>query len=128
HNFRLLDAQSALYLWAAQENGLEVQGFIWNYIRWKAPAVPEIVAKNSRITDRANIDTDYPTLYRTLKKYKEEFPDTFSIRSQDVARLRHLETQRYEFGKPQTSEFFRRNVLEKSPEIIERVLQGNYTT
>lgn len=128
HSFRLLDSQSALYLWAAWENGLDVQGFIWNYIRWKAPAVPELVDRNRRITDRASIDTDYPTMYRTLKRYKEEHPDTFVIRDKDRDRLRMLQAQRYEFGKPQTSEFFRRDVLEKDVDFVERVVQGNYTT
>lgn len=125
-NFRLLDAQSALYLWAAQENGLDVRGFIWNYIRWKAPSTPELLKDRTRISDRVS-DTDYPTMYRALKKYKEE-NEQFQIRDKDKDRLRYLRDQRYEFGKPQTSSFFRRDVLEKSPDMIERVLQGNYTT
>jgi len=126
HTFRLLDAQSALYLWAAQENGLEVQGFIWNYIRWKAPSTPKLLLKGDRISDAA-CDTDYPTFVRALKKYKEE-SENFVIRDKDREKAKVLQKQRYEFGKPQTSEFFRRDVLEKSPEMIERVLQGNYTT
>lgn len=128
HTFRLLDAQSALYLWAARENGLPVLGFIWNYIRWKAPTVPELVDRNRRITDRASIDTDYPTFVRALKTYKEQYPDTFVIRDRDRQRAQYLKSQRYEFGKPQSSEFFRRDVLEKDDDFIERVLQGNYTT
>src|SRR5690606_11756426 len=42
-NFRLKDAQSALYLWAAQQNGLNIQGFIWNYVKWKAPSKPTLL-------------------------------------------------------------------------------------
>jgi len=126
HNFRLLDAQSALYLWAARENGLEVQGFIWNYIRWKAPSTPKLLVKGDRISDSA-CDTDYPTFVASLKKYKEE-NDNFEIRDKDREKAKYLRTQQYEFGKPQTSEFFRRDVLEKSEDMIERVVQGNYTT
>lgn len=129
HNFRLLDAQSALYLWAAQENGLEVNGFIWNYIRWKAPSTPKIVDLNksvARLSDAA-CDTDYPTFVRALKKYKEEYPH-FRIRPKDRERAAYLKSLQYDFGKPQTSEFFRRDVLEKSPDLIERVVQGAYTT
>jgi len=125
-NFRLLDAQSALYLWAAKENGLDVQGFIWNYIRWKAPSTPALLKSGERIS-KSPCDTDYPTFVRALKKYKDENPQ-FVISDEDRAKAKMLKAQRYEFGKPQTSTFFRRDVLEKSDEMIERVLQGNYTT
>lgn len=125
-SFRLLDAQSALYLWAAQENGLIVQGFIWNYIKWKAPSVPSLLKDGSRIS-KVDSDTDYPTFYRALKKYKEENPN-FVITPENKAKLHRLKAARYEYGKPQTSDFFRRDILEKSPEMIERVVQGNYTT
>ncbi len=129
HNFRLLDAQSALYLWAAQENGLEVNGFIWNYLRWKAPSEPKIVDLNkavARLSD-APCDTDYPTFVRTIKRYKEEYPN-FRVRPQDRAKAKYLQSQQYKFGAPQTSTFFRRDVLEKGPELIERVVQEAYTT
>jgi hypothetical protein len=126
-NFRLLDAQSALYLWAARENGLEVQGFIWNYLKWKAPTIPAIVDRNRRLT-KSNTDTDYPTMYRAIKRYKEEFPDTFKVSQQDVDKLRYLQSQRYEFGKIQTSEFFQRHVLEKSDAMIDRVVKAGIHT
>jgi hypothetical protein len=125
-DFRLLDSQSALYLWAAQENGLKVNGFIWNYIRWKAPSTPKLLVKGDRISD-SPCDTDYPTFVRALKKYKNENPG-FVIRDKDRQKAAFLKSQQYEFGKLQTSDFFRRDVLEKSPDMIERVLQGNYTT
>lgn len=125
-NFRLLDAQSALYLWAAAENGLEVNGFIWNYARWKTPSVPVLLKDGSRLSKSAT-DTDYPTYVRALKKYKAENP-SFVITQEYRDRAAYLKGQQYEFGSPQTSNFFRRDVLEKSPEMLERVAQGNYTT
>lgn len=125
-NFRLLDAQSALYLWAAQENGLEVNGFIWNYIRWKAPTIPHLLKDGKRIS-KTRADTDYPTFVKTLKKYKAENPQ-FRISQEDRDYAEYLKNQRYEFGKAQTSNFFRRDTLEKSQDMLERVVQGNYTT
>lgn len=124
--FRLLDAQSALYLAAARSMGLNVQGFIWNYIRWKAPSVPEAVYNNTRLSKRA-LDTDYPTFYRTLKQYKEEFPN-FRISAEDKERLAYLKAQRFKWGEPQTSTFFRRDVLEKSDAMLDRVLAENAHT
>lgn len=127
--YRLLDAQSALYIWAARENGYEVEGFIWNYIRWKAPSTPKVVDLKkpvARLSDSA-CDTDFPTMYKAIKKYQKEIPN-FRLRPQDKATLKRLQAQRFELGKPQTSEFFRRDILEKSDDMIERVLQGNFTT
>lgn len=124
--YRLKDPQSVLYVWAALENGINVNGFIWNYLRWKAPSTPKLLAKGDRISDAA-CDTDYPTFVRALKKYKEESPN-FKIRPQDRAKAEVLRSQRYQFGTTQTSDFFRRDVLERSPDMIERVLQGTYTT
>jgi hypothetical protein len=124
--FRLLDAQSALYIWAAWENGIEVQGFIWNYIRWKEPSTPKLLKDGKRISDVV-ADTDYPTFVRALKKYKAENPQ-FVIRDKDREYAKYLRDQQFDFGKLQTSSFFRRDILEKSPDMIERVVQGNYTT
>lgn len=125
-SYRLLDSQSALYLWAAQYNGIDVKGFIWNYIRWKPPTVPKLLVKGDRISD-SQADTDYPTFVGALKKYKEESPN-FEIRDKDRAYAKYLKAQQYDFGKPQTSSFFRRDVLEKSPEMLERVVKNNLTT
>lgn len=125
-NFRLLDAQSALYLWAAEENGLKVNGFIWNYARWKVPATPQLLKDGSRIS-KSVTDTDYPTYVRALKKYKAENPN-FKITQEYKDRANYLKSQQYVPGKPQTSDFFRRDILEKSPDMLERVVQGNYTT
>lgn len=126
HNFRLLDSQSALYLWAAIESGIPVRGFIWNYIRWKAPSTPAILKDGSRLSKSA-CDTDYPTYVRALKKYKEEHPN-FKITQEYRDRANYLRNLRYEFGRPQTSTFFRRDVLEKSPEMLQRVMRENYHT
>lgn len=126
HNFRLRDTQSGVYLWILQENGIEVEGFIWNYLRWKAPSVPKLLQNGTRITDSA-VDTDYPTFVRALKKYKAENPQ-FVIRDKDRAFAEHLRSQRYEFGKMQTSSFFLRVPMEKSQDLLERTLQEWYRT
>ena len=126
-SFRLLDAQSALYLWAAQENGLEVKGFIWNYIRWKEPSTPQVLKDGTRFS-KSVTDYDYPTYIRAVKAAKEAHPDTFIITPEMRAEAKRLKGQQYEFGQPQHSNFFRRDVLEKSPAMIEAVVQGNYTT
>lgn len=124
--FRLLDAQSALYLWACRQSGIPVLGFIWNYIRWKAPSVPAIIKDGSRLS-KVTSDTDFPTYVRALQQYKEEYPN-FKILPEHRARAKALKDQRYEFGKPQTSPFFARHVLEKNDAMLERVVKENTRT
>lgn len=68
--WRLEDLQSTLYPWALREgHDLPVKGFIFNYIRRKAPTIPS-VNKDGSISKR-RIDTDYPTMARFLLEYYE---------------------------------------------------------
>lgn len=115
-SFRLLDYQSALYLWAAKKNKIPVMGFIWNYVKTKAPSVPALVdQKRTPRLSRAKCDTDYPTLYKTIKKHGLALSDHREW-------LQRLRADRWEPNAVQTSQFFRRDVLEKSDEMLERVL------
>lgn len=124
--FRLVDSQSGLYLWACHQNGIPVLGFIWNYVRWKAPSVPVLLKDGSRISKSA-CDTDYPTFVRAIRKYNDENPN-FKVTAEYKAMAKRLKDQRYKPGMPQTSSFFRRDVLEKSLEMIERVVAENFVT
>lgn len=126
HNFRLLDSQSALYLWAAQRNKIPVQGFIWNYLRWKAPSIPSLLKDGSRISKSA-CDTDYPTYVRAIRKYSEENPN-FKVTAEYKAHAEYLKSLRYDVNKPQQSTFFRRDILEKLPDMLDRVAMENFHT
>lgn len=128
HNFRLLDAQSALYLWACLRNRIPVEGFIWNYLRTKAPSKPKLAyaGKPNQRLSHAAIDTDYPTFTAEIKRLKAE--EGLMITSDIVAQAKALKAQRYVHGEPQTSPFFRRDILEKSPAMLRRVALENYHT
>jgi len=126
HSFRLLDAQSALYLWAAQQMGIPVLGFIWNYIRWKAPSIPVLLKDGSRLS-KSPCDTDFPTYVRAIKRYKANNPQ-FAVTAEYKARAEYLKSLMYKPGYPQQSTFFRRDILEKSPEMLDRVVKENFRT
>jgi hypothetical protein len=68
---RLADIQLVLYVWAWNRWNPDqpVDGIIWDYIRTKPPAIPELL-KNGELTKRANIDTDYATYLRAVKTNK----------------------------------------------------------
>lgn len=120
HTFRALDAASPLYIWAARESGYAVRGFQWNYIRVKAPTTPKLVyvgTARERVSEAA-IDTDYPTYYRGIV--------SLGLNPRDepyLTKLRSLRSQRWNpEGGPQTSTFFKRDILEKDDDMIARVV------
>lgn len=114
--FRLMDAQSALYIWAARKNKIPVKGFIWNYIKAK-PQSRWRFKKDGGLY--ANIgDTDYPTAYQSLKDAGHD-PRDMKWRDQ----LNRLKAVRYQPDSMQLSPFFRRDTLEKDPDVIRRVVK-----
>jgi len=118
--FRLLDAQSALYMWAALERGLEVQGFMWNYLRTTGPSKPRVVKAGNRLYKNLS-DTDYHTFGMEIKRLLK----TGELRAMtpDIkAHLLRLKAERYSPGEPQTSPFFRRDPLEKDDDMLDRVI------
>lgn len=118
--YRILDAQSADYLWCALRNKIPVLGHIWNYIRWKPPTVPQVLKAGDKLS-RRHIETDYPTMLRTLKR--AELP-----LGPYMPQLRHLASLQYRPGQPQLSPFFRRDILEKSHAMLKRVATEAYHT
>lgn len=122
HTFRVLDAASPLYIWAARESGYEVRGFLWNYLRTKAPTIPELVyvgKPNERLSTKA-VDTDWPTYARAIKTHGLDHTAE-PYRS----RLRTLKSQRWNPlapYAPSTSPFFDRKILEKDDDMIARVV------
>lgn len=119
HTFRTLDAASPLYIWAARESGYDVRGFQWNYIRTKVPTTPKLVyvgTPRERLSEAA-IDTDYPTYARALVNLGLDWRQE-PYRS----KLKSLKAQRWKEDAPQTSQFFRRDILEKDDAMVARVI------
>lgn len=115
---RTLDAQSILYLWAARENGIPVKGFIWNYLRTKAPSIPKLT-RTGALYKRIGA-TDYPTAYLAFKQLSQG-SDRDYVQEHKLW-LRGLAAQRYKSGEVQLSEFFQRSIYVKNDEMIERAL------
>lgn len=125
HAFRLLDAQSALYLWAARKMGIPVEGFQWNYLRTKAPAKPVLLKDGSRLSKKMG-ETDYLTYTREIRRLKNEYG--YRVNRENVEMQRRLKAQRYVPGEPQLSPFFRRDILEKDDAMLKRVASEAYLT
>ena len=120
-DFRILDAQSALYIWAALKNKIPVQGHIWNYLVSKPPHQPVVIKSGARFSEKGLGSTDYPTLVRAIKKHGFDPNDYAHL-------LRRLRGERYVPGAMQTSSHFRRDILEKTPGMLKRVANEAFTT
>lgn len=125
---RILDSQSADYVWAAIKAEIPVQGHVWNYIRWKAPSRPALAyaGKPSQRLSTRECDTDYPTFVKTIKEYQKDWG--LKITPEISARAKYLKGLAYRHGEPQRSTHFRRDVLERKPGMLSRVAREMYHT
>lgn len=135
--YRMLDEQSTLYTWAARENGIPVLGFIWNYLSTAgfpkyrilkngkqffkqsldAESTPYAL-KHAIDSARTAIDEDGELLYPEFAKDPEYV-------LQLKARMAALKADRWKGPDVlPTSPYFRRDVLEKSDDLIARVLKS----
>lgn len=106
-DYMLLDAQLARYFWAAEEMGYTpLRGVMFNEIRTKAPAIPEVL-KSGGLSQRKNIDTDYYTYLREIRRLGLD-PGPYS----DL--LHRL--------KGNTARFFRRTTMPKDRGLTKRTM------
>ena len=120
-DYRYRDKQSILYIWALRKCGIPVEGFIWNYI---VPTAPEPLKFKVRggLYKRQPI-TDYPTALRGIREagMDPKDPEVKPI-------LDELRKVRYDPDRVQSSPVFRRDILEKHDDMIERtVLEATHT-
>ena len=112
-DFRLRDAQSALYLWACRKAGYPVDGFIWNYIKYVAPKQVRFNL-NGSLSKRQG-ETTYDTAYRSIRRQERDPRDYRDL-------LAPLRRQRYVHGGPQLSPFFKRSTLEKDDDMLKQAV------
>lgn len=126
---RLLDIQSPLYVWAAHQAGIPVSGFVWNYVRTKAPSVPKMAYEGTarQRLSKAACETDYVTFVKAIKGYQKTHG--LKVTPDIKAWADRLKAQRYNYHMPvQTSDFFLRMRLERDPEMIQRALRELHHT
>lgn len=128
-NFRMMDEQSAMYIWAARQNDIPVHGFIWNYLTTEAISTPKVLksGKSFYAKDFSSVNTDYPTFARAVKQAMKDYPDTFLKEPEEKQRVKdrlaQLKAMRWSPDNPNGSPFFRRDVIEKTEGQIQRVLK-----
>ena len=64
---RMMSPQNCMYVWATRKMEYDVRGFIYDYGRTKAPAIPRVL-KNGSLSVAQRMDTDYYTYVRAIKE------------------------------------------------------------
>lgn len=135
--YRMLDEQSTLYTWAARENGIPVRGFIWNYL--STAGFPKYnVLKNGKqfYAQSLGAESTAVALKKAIDRVRSEVDDKGGLKYPDFgkdpeyaaalrARMNELKQDRWQGPDAMpTSPYFRRDVLEKSDGLIQRVLKS----
>ena len=116
---RLRDSQSLTYIWVAHRNGLDIKGFMWNYVRMAPPSIPQRI--KSGALSRKAIQTDYLTLKSAIEKYN------IDPRDYDQE-LRDLRAVYWRPGKTQLSPFFKREIMDRDSATVARMVKEMYRT
>lgn len=106
--YNMTDFQHLLYVAGMQEHYPNVRGFIFNYIRTKAPTMPKLIKDGSRIADVRRLDTDYETLQEFALK-------TFTLDADVEAKLTIL--------KHGPNPFFQRHFLTLNQEAVDQAVK-----
>lgn len=114
-DYRFRDKQSLLYIWALRQCGIPVEGFIWNYIVPTAPSPLKFKVRGGLYARQPL--TDYPTALRGIKAEGLD-PEDKEIKPI----LDELKKVRYDPDAIQSSPVFRRDILERADDIVERTL------
>jgi hypothetical protein len=70
---RMMSPQNCMYVWALRKMGIDVRGFVYNYLRTKPPSMPRVLKRNTQygpagtLSQAARMDTDYYTYLQCIK-------------------------------------------------------------
>ena len=73
---QLVQIQAPMYMWLCAENGLDVDGFMWDYLLTPGPRPPKLLAGGSRLAVKQP-NTDYPTAKEEITRAEYVLGDDF---------------------------------------------------
>lgn len=116
-DFFVFNPQSAIYLWAMKELGMEAKGIIWDVIKAKEPNKPKITAKTGKVSLSKLDSTPY-----TVRKGIEELGFNPEDYEEFISNHRFEDYfSRYKIRMNQsTVDFFMEDVRSTAQQILER--------
>ena len=123
---QIVQIQAPMYMWLCEQNGLEVDGFLWNYLVTPGPQPPRFVGNGARLASRQP-QTDYPTAMETVTRARELYGATFvpNLRheSEVQAMLEYHREVRIGGKHAEASQLYKRRSVPRSDQWVETIVQ-----
>ena len=123
---QLVQIQAPMYMWLCAQNGLEIDGFMWNYLLTPGPRPPKFLAGGSRLAAKQP-NTDYPTIKEEVARAEYVFGEDFVPHPRhkaEVARMVEFHKEVRNGGKhPEASNLYHRRVVPVSQQWVDATVK-----
>lgn len=123
---QIVQIQAPMYMWLCRQNGLEIDGFLWNYLVTPGPQPPKFIGNGARLAARQP-QTDYPTAVETVARARELYGDRFvpnhRHESEVQAMLEYHREVRIGGRHAEASQLYKRRSVPWADRWVETVVQ-----
>lgn len=123
---QIVQIQAPMYMWLCEQNGLEVDGFLWNYLVTPGPQPPRFVGHGARLASRQP-QTDYPTALEAVRRAREVYGGAFTPSKQHAdevnAMLDYHREVRIGGKHAEASQLYKRRFVPRSDQWIGTVVE-----
>lgn len=125
---QIVQIQAPMYMWLCAQNGLEIDGFMWNYLVTPGPQPPKFTGNGARLAARQP-QTDYLTALETVARARELYRGAFTPNKRHADEVEAMLSYHREVrigGKhSEASQLYKRRVVPKADlwvnTVVERV-------
>ena len=122
---QIVQIQAPMYMWLCEQNDLEVDGFMWNYLVAPGPQPPKFIGNGSRLAARQP-QTDYPTALEAVTRAREIYGSGFvpnTRHGSEVEAMLDYHREVHIGGKhAEASQLYKRRTVPKSAQWVETVV------
>lgn len=123
---QLVQIQAPMYMWLCAQNGLEVDGFMWDYLLTPGPKPPKFIAGGSRLAAKQP-NTDYPTALEEVTRAQHVFGEALTPHPRhkaEVERMLEFHKEVRKGGKhPEASNLYHRRFVPLAEQWVDATVR-----
>lgn len=123
---QLVQIQAPMYMWLCEQNGVYVDGFVWDYLLTPGPRPPRFLAGGSRLAAKQP-NTDYPTAFEEVTRAEYVFGKDFTPHPRhrsEVDRMLEFHKEVRQSGKhPEASNIYYRRFVPISDQWVDATVR-----
>ena len=123
---QIIQIQAPIYMWLCEQNGLEVDGFMWNYLVTPGPQPPKFIGNGARLAARQP-QTDYPTALEAVTRAQELYGSNFVPNPRHDAEVRAMLEYHREVRiggeHAEASQLYKRRSVPRSDQWVEAIVR-----